>query len=162
MIARDLEARKDTSTKGIGSEAVGTLKQDEVEKLVASFRQRAGEMAERVEPFSVKQHLSSISTSSDRAHFSVAREGASVLPYTGERYVSLYLQWDAPVLRHLSASDGYGIRSRTSLCMLLPGPADPEKIRMLVLRCVNPDAAPRAKSGGGAAPPNAAHADDLR
>ena len=109
----------------------------------------------------MKQHLSSISTPSDRTHFSVAGEGASVLPYTDEQYISLFLQWDTPVLRHMSASDSYGLISGTSLCILFPGPADPEKIRMLVLRCVNPDAAPRAKSGGGAAPPNAAHADDL-
>ena len=118
-------------------------------------------MVERVEPFSAKQNTSGFLREENRTHFSAAGEGASVLPHTDERDVSLLLQWDAPGLRHLSASDPYGLTSGTSLCVLLPGPADPEKIRMLVLRCVNPDAAPRAKSGGGAAPPNAAHSDDL-
>lgn len=146
MIAHHLEQRKDTTMKGITSEAVGTLTQEEVEKLLPGFRARPGVTAERVERFTAKQNVTNFLTDEERTHFKAAGEGASVLPTTSERYVSLNLRWDAPVFRHLSASDSYGLRSGTSLCVLLPGPAEPEKIRMLVLRGVDPSAKPLPKS----------------
>jgi hypothetical protein len=142
MISLKLGFRKDTSMKGITSEAAGTLNQAEVEKLIAAFRNHAGVTVERVEPFAVKQHLSSFSTEKDRTPFSAAGAHASLLMHVDERHISPDLMWDAPVFHHLSSSPGYGLISGTSLCVLLPGPADPEKIQMLILRCVNPDAAP--------------------
>jgi hypothetical protein len=146
MIAHQLERRKDTTMKGVTSEAVGTLNQEEVEKLLPAFRERSGVTAERVEPFTAKQNTTNFPTAEERTHFKAAREGASVLPTTDERHISLHLQWDAPVLRHLSATDGYGLRSGTSICVLLPGPAEPETIRLLVLRCVDPSAKPGPES----------------
>ena len=135
MITRDLETRKQPRPNSITDEAVGTLRQDEVEKMVGEFRKRPGTRIDRVEPFSAKQNVTGFPRSEDRIHFDAAGEGASILPTTSERSISLNLKWDAPVLHHLSASDAYGLAPGTSLCVLLPGPADPETIRMLVLRC---------------------------
>ena len=142
MIASRLEHRKDTDMNGTTSEAVGTLTGEEVEKLLPGFRARPGVTAERVERFTAKQNTTYFPTAEERTHFKAAGEGASVLPTTDERHISLNLKWDVPVLRHMSSSDGYGLRSGTSLCILLPGPAEAETIRMLVLRCVDPSAKP--------------------
>ena len=147
MIAHCVEKRKDTTSRSRWSEAVGGLDQSEVEKLLAAFRLKTGVLLERVEPFSAKQDIPGSPTPDGRTHFSAAGEGGSVQPRTDEKTISLSLGWDSPVLARASASDGYGLISGTSLCVLLPGSADPEKIRMLVLRCVNPDApTPQQKS----------------
>jgi beta-lactamase regulating signal transducer with metallopeptidase domain len=155
MISHRLKQRKDTEVDWITSETVGTLKQDEVEALLARFRGRAGVTAERIEPFSAKQNISGWPDDKERTHFKAAGEGASVLPTTSERSISLNLKWDSPVFRHLSASDGYGLNSGTSLCTLLPGPAEGEKIRLLVLRCVDPGARPVPKSAAVGTPSSA-------
>lgn len=141
MIQHSLKKRKEPSQNSITSESVGTLNPSEVERLLAAFRQQDSVSAVRVEPFSAKQNVIGFPRQEDRTHFSADGEGASVLPSTADgRTVFLNLQWDSPVLRHMSASGSNGLYSGSSLCMLLPGPPDPEKIRMLVLRCVDPEA----------------------
>ena len=140
MILHSLKKRKEPSKNSTTSESVGTLSLSEVERLLAAFRQQEGVSAMRVEPFSAKQNVIGWPREEHRTHFSADGEGASVLPATDGRTVSLNLRWDVPLLPHMSASDSYGLYSGSSLCMLLPGPPDPEKIRMVVLRCVDPEA----------------------
>ncbi|MHA3770757.1 penicillin-binding transpeptidase domain-containing protein [Verrucomicrobiota bacterium sgz303538] len=142
MISHIIEKRRNTSSNAIWSEGVGNLRQNEVEKLLEGFRGKTGVSVERVEPFSVKQHLSSWSTPEDRTSFSAAGERGSVLMSVGEQYIDIDLKWESPVLKHVSGSVSYGMHSGTSVCALLPGPAEPETIRMIVLRCVDPDSQP--------------------
>ncbi len=136
MISRHLEMRKDTSKTAVWSEAVGTLGPDEVENLAAVFRTRSDVTVARVESFTASPLYSPMNPTT----FSAAGERARVMMHTGERHISVNLVWESPVLKHVSAPTAYGLPSGQSLCVLLPGPADPDEIRMLVLRCVNPDA----------------------
>ncbi len=154
MISHHLELRKKPTENSVRSEAVGTLDQPEVEKLLQGFRAAAHASVVRVEPFEVHPNRSAFLQV--RARFIADGEGASLSMSVHERTISPYLSWDKPVLKHISAPSAYGVYSGSSLCVLLPGPADPENIRMLVLRCVDPDQQrvqpPRAEKNEKATP----------
>ncbi len=139
-IAGVLADRRNTSMKGRTGEDINVLKPEEAAKLLDAFRHHAGATVTPVAPFTAKQHEPDFDDIKYATHFTAAGAKGSVFPYTDGRYISTDLQWDAPVLLHMSASSGYALISGDSLCVLLPGPADPEKFEMLVLRCVDPDA----------------------
>jgi hypothetical protein len=140
-ISRILKHRKDTSAKYLTSEWVGFMGDAELKTLVEAFRQRPGVKAVRIEPFSIPQHHSSFSRTEDWAHFSAAGEGGRMLVRTNGTSISPSMLWDAPLLKHVSSAPSIGVESGKCFSILLPGPADPEEIRMMILRCVNPDVA---------------------
>jgi hypothetical protein len=134
MISHMIEKRKEPVRNYVWSETVGTLKQPEIEKMLAAFRERAGVKAERVEPFSVPrwQPLQKVA-------FVAAGEPAHAMAPFPSTDASVSVSWDHPVIKQVTGGSGYAINSGTSICTLLPGPADPELIRLLVLRSIDPD-----------------------
>ena len=141
-ISHLLKHRKETSVKYVSSEWVGFMGDAEMKALLEKFRGHAGVKVDRVEPFSVSQHLTSFFSPKDRVPFSAAGERGSILVRTSGNSISPTWYWDSPILKHVSAGPSIGVKSGTCFSALLPGPAEPEEIRMMILRCVNPDAEP--------------------
>lgn len=131
-----LQRRKETSTESLPSEFVGFMSYADLQALLEKFRSHPGVKAIRVEPFSVKEtHLRE--SSPNTTAFTVAGEHGHMEVRFDGKTISPAWTWESPILKYNSPS--IGVRSGGCFSALLPSPSDPGEIRMMILRCVNPD-----------------------
>ena len=136
-----LARRGDPPTKDVWSETISSLSKKDVEKLVAQFRTKGKFPPVRVEPFKVQppEHPS-MNTPKDRTQFLADGEPGTIWARADGQHISPAIAWDKPLIPHVSGGYGsHGIRPGDSIAVLLPGFVDAKEVRMLVLRCNQPN-----------------------
>lgn len=129
-----LQRRKEVHSRYSRSEWVGFMEPAEVNDLLKSFRGNPSVKLEHIEPFSVQQPRTGQTTPNETVEFTAAGERATMRAHTDGRTISPVWTWLKPDWNQYSAS--IGVSSGSYFSALLPGSADPQELRMMVLRCV--------------------------
>jgi tRNA A-37 threonylcarbamoyl transferase component Bud32 len=137
-IARHLERRKGIPLTTPSGEFVAFMPEAEMTSLLKKFRDHPGVKMSRVEPFAVKLTGRGFSSAPVRTPFAIAGERGSMQVRFDGKTISPIWTWESPVQPQTTPS--IGVRSGGCFSALLPGPAEPPEIRMMILRCVNSDA----------------------
>lgn len=129
-----LQRRKEVHSHYSRSEWVGFMDPSEVNDLLKSFRGNPSVKLEPMEPFSVQQPRTGQTTPNETVEFTAAGERATMRASTDGRTISPDWTWLKPDWKQDPAS--IGVPSGSYFSALLPGSADPQELRMMVLRCV--------------------------
>ncbi|MBK8037517.1 MAG: protein kinase [Verrucomicrobiaceae bacterium] len=129
-----LQRRKEVHSRYSRSEWVDFMEPSEVNDLLKSFRGNPSVKLERMEPFSVQQPRTGQTIPNETVEFTAAGERATMRAHTDGRTISPVWTWLKPDWNQYSAS--IGVSSGSYFSALLPGSADPEELRMMVVRCV--------------------------
>ncbi|MCP5559493.1 MAG: serine/threonine protein kinase [Verrucomicrobiaceae bacterium] len=137
-VADLIEARRAATTEVLGAEFVGFMNEEEVNGLLARFRGRAGVNLEPIDPFTVALANRGNTGRLHQADFSAdGEQGVMQVRARGE-HISPNWSWKSPQRSYREPA--IGVKSGQWFSALLPGPANPDKIRMMILRCVDPAA----------------------
>jgi tetratricopeptide (TPR) repeat protein/predicted Ser/Thr protein kinase len=136
-----LNRRKSTAAQVLPAERVNFMTEGEMNELVEKFRRHPSAHISRINPFSVKQAPRGSATAYDKTLFSAAGEIGVMQVDVGDEHISPAWSWVSPPRKYNQPS--IGVKSGECFSALLPGPANPAEIRMMILRCVNPSERPR-------------------